>query len=276
MENKKFRRISATLNNYSNEDIKHFENLTNNGVIKYCLIGEEVGDKGTKHLQIYIEFNKQLRFKQIKNIHKLMHFESSKGDNIDNKIYCSKELKYHEFGDKRVPGKRNDLIDIKKKIDNNIELDSIINNCINYQQIKYCEKLLNYKQLKIKDRKQMKIIYIHGKSGSGKTTLARNKCSDNTYIHNGDFNWFDGYNFHKEVIFDDFRDHQVKIDFLIRLIDGYELRVPIKGGFTIWSPDTIYFTSVVAPNDLYDNPFIKDDNVEQLTRRITEIIHLDD
>ena len=87
------------------------------------------------------------------------------------------------------------------------------------------------------------------------------------------FQWYDGYNGQETVIFDDFREHQCKIEYLLTLTDRYKQKVAIKGGFTDWCPKVIFITSIMNPNDAISNDAHDPNNV-QLLRRIRKVIHL--
>jgi len=77
-----------TLNNYNENDIKILE-LAFNGS-KY-IIGKEVGESGTPHLQGYVNFNDKKRLTALKKIHDKVHWEKCKGSEEDNIKYCSKD-----------------------------------------------------------------------------------------------------------------------------------------------------------------------------------------
>jgi hypothetical protein len=81
-----------TLNNYTNAEydcIKRFCSMYCRGAI----IGKEVGEQGTPHLQGYIEFKTKARPKgKFKN--KRIHWEKAKGTKEENFTYCSKDDDY--------------------------------------------------------------------------------------------------------------------------------------------------------------------------------------
>lgn len=82
-------RWTLTLNNYTKEDLKYISSI----VPVYCkkwIIGFEVGDSGTAHLQGYIELKKKARPKSIFKTDRI-HWEKAKGSAMDNLNYCSKE-----------------------------------------------------------------------------------------------------------------------------------------------------------------------------------------
>ncbi len=89
-----------TLNNYTENElgalVQRFRELDDK---YYYIVGEEVGEQGTPHLQGYIE-KKDGRFRPLplfevkRNNTQCMHFEKAKGNRKQNYKYCSKE---HEF-----------------------------------------------------------------------------------------------------------------------------------------------------------------------------------
>jgi hypothetical protein len=59
----------------------------------YC-IGKEVGEKGTPHLQGYIEFKAPRTWQTIKNLLPRAHIEKARGTRKQNIAYCSKEKNF--------------------------------------------------------------------------------------------------------------------------------------------------------------------------------------
>ena len=78
-----------TLNNYTIEDCSSIV-LTIRDKCKKAIVGKEVGENGTPHLQGYLELKKKGRpvgiFKNSR-----IHFEKSKGDAESNETYCGKD-----------------------------------------------------------------------------------------------------------------------------------------------------------------------------------------
>jgi hypothetical protein len=58
----RYRNICFTLNNYTSQE---YEALLYNDNFKYVIIGKEVGESGTPHLQGYGELKNQMRLKSI-------------------------------------------------------------------------------------------------------------------------------------------------------------------------------------------------------------------
>lgn len=83
------KRWCMTFNNYSKSDYdKLLEQLEIN-LISY-VIGEEVGESGTPHLQGYIESLRRIRPTELK-MDSRIHWEMAKGNQEENIIYCSKD-----------------------------------------------------------------------------------------------------------------------------------------------------------------------------------------
>lgn len=75
-----------TLNNYTEAEETALLTLD----IKYIVIGREVGEKGTPHLQGYIEFVNQRNLAQVKKYNEKAHWETRKGTPSEAANYCKK------------------------------------------------------------------------------------------------------------------------------------------------------------------------------------------
>lgn len=89
-----------TLNNYTENELGALVQLFSSLDDKYYfIVGEEVGEQGTPHLQGYIE-KKTGRFRPLplfevkRNNTQCMHFEKAKGNRTQNYKYCSKDKKF--------------------------------------------------------------------------------------------------------------------------------------------------------------------------------------
>lgn len=83
------RRFCLTLNNWTeNEYSKISDYLTTKA---FWIIGKEVGESGTPHLQIYFESKTPIKFKTLKNVCNRLHIEKAKGNRRQNYEYCSKD-----------------------------------------------------------------------------------------------------------------------------------------------------------------------------------------
>lgn len=117
----KCRNYCFTLNNPTFEEV---HDIVTSGEYRYCIFGFEVGEKGTEHLQGYMEFDHQKRLSEAKIIER-MHLESRKGTQKQAIEYCKKEGDFYEFGEMKEQGKRTDMDDIKNLIDNGGTLEDV-------------------------------------------------------------------------------------------------------------------------------------------------------
>jgi hypothetical protein len=63
------------------------------------IVGTEKGAEGTEHLQCYIAFVNNVRFNTFKKLVPRAHIEIAKGSSEENRVYCSKDGNFEEFGD---------------------------------------------------------------------------------------------------------------------------------------------------------------------------------
>lgn len=119
-------------------------------------------------------------------------------------------------------------------------------------------------------------VEIHwGKSGAGKTRF----CYDNyerkeIYPIPKPFSgsvWFDGYMNHKVLLIDDFYGW-LPLDFMLRLMDRYELRVPKKGGFIQMVCTHIHITSNSHWEKWYKWDTFDAELKNAFKRRITKVV----
>ena len=100
-----------TLNNWTNAEFSSLKNLE----CKYHIIGREIGEKGTPHLQGYLSFEKTCRIKSLKKLNERIHWEMAKdGEKAIN--YCMKEDSDPFIKDNRKQGQRSDLINLTREL----------------------------------------------------------------------------------------------------------------------------------------------------------------
>lgn len=122
-----------------------------------------------------------------------------------------------------------------------------------------------------------KVYWFYGETGTGKTKeavrIGEEEFGGDYWISNSGDDWYDGYRGQKCVILDDIRATNWKFNNMLRLTDRYRLRVPVKGSFVQWLPETIIITAPGTPEEVYSNHSTGEtfDGIEQLLRRITEI-----
>lgn len=107
-----------TLNNYDETELDSIRQSLSKEEIRYAIFGKEVGENGTPHLQGYVSFKTRKRLKPVKKVvGERAHVEVAKGNESQNRTYCSKaDPEPEEFGIPSHPGKRNDLEDFKNSV----------------------------------------------------------------------------------------------------------------------------------------------------------------
>lgn len=264
----RLRNACFTINNWKQDDIDLFED----DLVKYMIAGQETCPKTkTPHLQGYIEFAKQLSWAAAKRILPRAHIEKRLGTAQEAIDYCLKEGgPYFEKGERNIPGKRRD-IDAAKTWKTWKEA---VDNASGYQALRLYEKLESKRPLS-KEFREREVYWFYGATGTGKTMTAYNAVPEGEefWVSNLDGGkWFDGYTGQEWAILDELRAEDYPYRFLLRLLDGREVRVPVKGGFACWNPEVVIITTPHSPQATYHDELVeKDGGIDQLLRRITQI-----
>lgn len=98
-----------TLNNYTDDTLYGLTALYYDSDCSYLILGFEIGDSGTPHIQGYVYFKTQIPFSTIKKIIPHCHIEKAKGKPAEGIQYCMKDGEFWEFGTIPIQGKRTDL-----------------------------------------------------------------------------------------------------------------------------------------------------------------------
>ena len=263
----RIRRWCFTINNYTADHIEQINTLKS---IKFLIAGKEVGEeKGTPHLQGYVEFKEAKTLSQArKNIPG--HLTPADGDKADNIKYCSKEDKTPLVigNSKTQSGKRTDLNQLKDLIKTHTIQQLQENGFIkNIQQRKFAEAL---RADAIEERTDYpEVIWICGDTGVGKT-LQVFQDNENKTIHKQTQSnkWWNGYEGQDVVVLDDIRADFAKYHELLTLLDRYPHKVEIKGGYMEFNSSRLYITSPYTPREMYKGK----EDLTQLMRRIDQLI----
>lgn len=278
----KTNRFCFTLNNYEELHYALFSNGAIDG-IKYFIVGKEVGEQGTPHLQGYVEFpnNDKLRISAAKSrlerigLPNTIHIEPAKGTAQQNITYCSKDGTFVEGGERpKGQGKRTDLDDVCDKINSGSSLNEIANE-FPVSFIKYStgiQKLMNLKN----SRRFFKteVIWLYGSTGTGKSRFAWTAAPE-AYMKCSSHKWWDGYTGQDVVIVDDYRPSaHLPFHFMLNLMDRYPLSVEVKGATVEFISKKIYITSPYSPQEVCENlEWVKEEMKDQFLRRIDEVRH---
>lgn len=165
-------------------------------------------------------------------------------------------------------GQRTDLVILKEALESEVPISVIADNHFS-QYLKYRRSIHAYRNLHSKQRNWVCSVVVYwGTTGSGKTRAVFDN-NDSVWVYPGS-GWFDGYDQHKIVLFDDFSGADFRLPYLLKLLDRYPMQVPIKGDFISWVPEEIYITSNLDPNNWFPNAH--PEHVQALFRRFTHVV----
>ncbi|UOF81639.1 rep protein [Circoviridae sp.] len=250
-----------TINNY-NVPCMTFDESTD----QYMICGSEKGEKGTEHLQGYVQLKKRTTLATLKQRWPRAHLEVAKGTPEQNVQYCSKEGQSHEHGQMiKGQGRRSDLIDVKKLIDEGSDARAIRE--ANYgAYIRYKRAITSDIEDRRPDRKwPTQLFIIWGETGTGKSRFCAEQVPNAYWKSRGE--WWDGYEGHESIIIDEFYGW-LPFDFMLRLCDRYPLLLPVKGGFRKMVAKRVIITSNKHYREWYGER-INDAMWGALERRIT-------
>lgn len=263
----RLRNICFTLNNWSEDQYLSIIGLD----IKYLVIGKEVGESGTPHLQGYCEFNNSTSFKSIQKKFFKAHIEIRQGTPVQASDYCKKDdPNFFEKGIISGQGKRKDLEDLAQLV-----IDGNNNNSIaKFKPVGFMKfhKHINALRSALIEKRTVvpKVKVFYGPTGTGKSWKAREifEAKDEPYYvwTPARKHWFDGYAGEKNVIFEEYRG-QLELGFFLNLLDRYDCPIEYKGGTTEFCGTHIIITSPQDASRWY--PHKEEDNIKQLLRRIT-------
>lgn len=87
---KKRRAYMLTINNYTEDDIKAINETMDNDNVMDLIGQEEIGDNGTKHIQLYIRYKNPIAFNSVKKAFNRAHIEECRNI-VKSAKYCMKE-----------------------------------------------------------------------------------------------------------------------------------------------------------------------------------------
>lgn len=120
------RNTCFTINNWTSADIGRLEYLKDQPICSYLIYAKEVGEKGTPHLQGYVEFTNDVKFKKLKQYFPRAHLERRRGTAKEASDYCKKDGDYVEKGEPTNQGLRSDIIGLRQVIEDGMPLRTII------------------------------------------------------------------------------------------------------------------------------------------------------
>nr|WAE42609.1 MAG: replication associated protein [Cressdnaviricota sp.] len=260
--------------------------------IKYMTWQCEIGEKDfTPHWQIYVEYEKRVRFGVIKKAFPKCHIERRKGTQAQARDYCRKEdtriegigngpFEWGEFkADNR--GERTDIIEALETLQDSKSMKQVAAKH-GPAYVKFnrgFEKYQGIRKLYEVRRHRTELFILWGTPNSGKTWDAQHyKGEDHTFTLEAPNSekgsvWWDGYEGEEVVVIDEFDKHSfLPLGELLKLADNAPKRVQIKGGSVPFLAKRIYICANEAKETWWKGQIITPAMMEALDTRITEEI----
>ncbi len=244
--------------------------------VKYSIWQLEEGENNTSHLQGYTEFHKQMAMSSLKKLHNRIHWEQRQGNRSQARDYCRKRDSRvdgpweHGTWVENNPGRRTDLEQLKDSVDEGKKPKELWDDHYG-PMCRYYKAVEVYREVTCPDRTwKTKVIVYWGPTGTGKSWRASKKAGPDAYWVDAPKDshqlWWDGYDRHENVVLDEFYGW-LPWSFLLRLLDCYPFKVPVKGGTRHWLAKKVYITSNKHPSEWYGEKY----KYETLERRLHKV-----
>lgn len=241
--------------------------------VRYAIYGEEICPETKRvHWQAYIELKDARRITGVKTLFndQKVHLEKRRGTRLEAKDYCMKDNKYEEFG-KWIKGRghRSDLDDVIERIREGDSLSTIMVE----EPETYCKYRNGIRDIYAAVNEEncpkwrdVEVILCTGPTGCGKTRLAMEEASYKIQGHQ--LQWWQDYDKDAIICIDEYNNN-LPIDELLALLDGYKLRLNVKGSHTYARWSKVYITTNLTVDELHAQA--KPAHRDALFRRITRI-----
>ena len=255
---------------------------------KYTICKSE---QGVYHIHLVITLSKPIRATALSKKLGNAHIETMRGTKEQAEDYIEKRGKFEEKGEiildrqgsidkiENNQGYRTDWANFDKiALQDDFDLnDYILKNQITGKKEKDCiNRYTRLMQTKAQAFRKLEVVYVEGETGQGKTkgVYDRHNAKDIFRISQDNTNSFkfDGYQGEKILLLDELRPNQIATSYLFQILDGYPMRVNVKGGYMWAQWEKIYITTCYSLDNWYkvdkSKPYFdteeKVENVEKL------------
>lgn len=268
------KRWCFTLNNYTEDEFIQICSALEESS-EYSIIGKEVADTGTPHLQGYCILSRRCNLSHVRNLlGSRLHLEIARGTPRQNRLYCSKAGNFTESGTLpgRTAGKSRDELagEFKSAVGSGagglVSFSESNPGCWYFSGHNLLRNSLAIAQPV--DRPLIQVEWVYGEPGVGKSRYAHDALPD-AYIKEPRTKWWNGYLLQKTVIIDDFAAGGIDLNHLLRWFDRYKCLVENKGGMVPLHADHFIVTSNFHPVDVYTVNGEPHPQISALLRRVS-------
>lgn len=266
-----------TLNNFIPDEVLSLRTLGRAQSTKYLIIGREVGENGTRHIQGFIQFKSPKSFHAAKRaVSERCHIEAAGGQPWQAADYCRKDGDYEEYGVSPIAPKEKGSREKERwrRIAELATQGSMGELKEQFPQafVQHYSTLMRIRRdymANVEDADGVTGVWYYGAPGAGKSRLARDRSEGSPYLKNCN-KWWDGYQDERTVIIDDLdKNHRVLGHHLKIWADRYAFIAEVKGGAIRIRPQHIIVTSNYKPEEIFE-----DIELIRAIRRRFQILHL--
>lgn len=268
-----------TKNNYDDGDIDQVYALQAETCVQYAVVGMEVGESGTPHLQGYLYFKEKKSLAQVCGYFPGCHAEERRGTHKEASDYCKKDGVFFECGklpadDCGAAGKEAMAALMQRTMEcvRDGDYKSIPFEATHFIKAAEYRVLKEEQQERNLDTIEVPLdqvnFWYYGAAGTGKSRKAR---EDNPGAYLKMCNkWWDGYRGEDVVLIEDFdKAHSVLCHHLKIWADRFNFNAEIKGGSLRIRPKSIIVTSNYHPRDIWTDV---DGDLNPILRRF-KVVH---
>lgn len=265
-------RYCFTLNNYTEDEYSALrDNIQTH--CRYGIIGKEIGESGTPHLQGYIIFLKRCSFTTAKDrLNPRCHVEVSNGSPRQNRDYCSKDGNSWEHGEcpstSASRGHNSTVSRDQLGREWQSAFESGREGMVRFSNERpgtfwFSRHVLLRNSLgsaTAVHRPNINVKWFYGAPGTGKSRKAHEELPL-AYIKDPRTKWWNGYLLEKDVIIDDFGPGGIDINHLLRWFDRYKCYVEVKGDMVPLCAVNFIVTSNFHPRSVFNVIYHVNQNV---------------
>lgn len=238
-------------------------------IIYWCMSDEE---NQTFHTHLFMVSKTPMKRKQLDNAFVGGHFDKANGLSVENRDYVFKEGKWldtekgttnyrdshEEWGEmpQERQGKRTDITQLYEMIKDGLSNYEIMES--NPKYMMHMDKIERARQ-NIRDEqykdvwRDLEVTYIFGVTGAGKTRGVMEKYGYSNVYRVTDYDHpFDSYKGQDVIVFEEFRS-SLKIDDMLKYLDGYPVELPARYMNRIACFTKVYIISNIDIRDQYPN-----------------------